>query len=178
MKWHRLYGESANEGKTSTIPVEVSTKELKLIQNYLRKGKPLNDPSNKECLEVVMRILNGLVQHSNIEELDTYVANFLFENLGIEMEIDPYGDNSTIELANNGLIPLSDCHYEKFSEGGAYSDLIQGGFWDENTGDLAEGFISIDDLNLVLHEIEVGNGIKSIQLKQDGKVAKLLLDFN
>ena len=100
-----------------------------------------------------MRILNGLVQHSTIEELDTYVANFLFENLGIEMEIDPYGDNSTIELANNGLIPLSDCHYGKFAEGGAYSDLIQGGFWDENTGDLAEGFISIDDLNLVLHEI-------------------------
>jgi hypothetical protein len=178
MKWHRLYGESANEGKTSTIPVEVSTKELKLIQNYLRKGKPLNDPSNKECLEVVMRILNGLVQHSNIEELDTYVANFLFENLGIEMEIDPYGDNSTIELAENGMIHLSDCEWMDLREGGQFSDRVQGGFWDDYTGELEEGFISVDDMNEVLSKMHVGNGIKSIQLKQDGKVAKLLLDFN
>lgn len=46
MKWKRLYSES----QKSVIPVEVDMKEVKLVQNYLNKGKPLNDPSNRECL--------------------------------------------------------------------------------------------------------------------------------
>lgn len=49
-----------------TIPVEISIRELKLVQNYLNKGKPLNDPSNKECQKVVIRILNELVDSSTI----------------------------------------------------------------------------------------------------------------
>jgi chorismate mutase len=80
MRWHRLYGESK---ETQTIPVEVSMREVKLIQNYLNKGKSLNDPSNKECLNTVLRILNDLVKNSNAEELDTYISNFFYENFGI-----------------------------------------------------------------------------------------------
>ena len=64
MKWLRLYKESDGEGENKSIPVEVSTREVKLIQNYLNKGKPLNDPSNKECQETVMRILNDIVGNS------------------------------------------------------------------------------------------------------------------
>ena len=36
----------------------------------------------------------------------------------------------------------------------------------------------VDDMNEVLSHVEIGNGIKSIRLKQEGKVAKLLLDFD
>jgi len=58
MKWFRIYKESSQEGgEKKTIPVEVSTREIKLIQNYLNKGKSLNDPSNKDCLEVVIKLL-------------------------------------------------------------------------------------------------------------------------
>ena len=94
------------------------------------------------------------------------------------MEIDPYGENSAIELAENGMLRLSNCPWNELNRDGEFSDLVQGGFWDDQTGDLEEGFISVDDMNEVLSHIEIGNGIKSIQLKQDGKVAKLLLDFN
>lgn len=55
--------------------------------------------------------------------------------------------------------------------------LVQGGFWDETSGELEEGFISVDDLNIVLSEMKVGNGIKSIQLKKDDDIAKILIDF-
>ena len=51
MKWKRLYSES----RKNVIPVEVDMREVKLIQNYLNKGKPLNDPSNKECLKNLVR---------------------------------------------------------------------------------------------------------------------------
>lgn len=61
---------------------------------------------------------------------------------------------------------------------GKYADLVQGGFWDDFSGELEEGFISVEDLNKVLAEMKVGNGVKSIQLKEEGDVAKLLLDFN
>ena len=177
MKWQRIIKESG-EGETKTIPVELTTRDIKLIQNYLNKGKSLNDPSNKECLTVVIKMLNDIVDNSNIEELDTYISNFFFENFGIEVEIDPYGENSSIELGKNGLIPLSNCNYPKFGDGEEYSDLIQGGFWDEHTGELSEGFIDVDDFNLVLKETQVGNGLDSIQLKKEGNVAKLLLNFN
>lgn len=177
MKWRKLYKESEGGGESKSIPVEVSTREVKLIQNYLNKGKPLNDPSNKECQEAVIRILNDIVENSQIENLDTFVSNFFFDNLGIEVEIDPYGENSAIELAENGMIHLSNCEWMDLREGGQFSDMVQGGFWDDYTGELEEGFISVDDMNEVLSKMHVGNGIKSIQLKQDGKVAKLLLEF-
>lgn len=178
MKWLRLYKESDGEGENKSIPVEVSTREVKLIQNYLNKGKSLNEPENKECLDVVIRILNDIVDGSQIENLDTFVSNFFFDNLGIEVEIDPYGENSAIELAGNGMLRLSNCPWNELNRDGEFSDMVQGGFWDEQSGDLEEGFISVDDMNEVLSHIEIGNGIKSIQLKRDGKVAKLLLDFN
>jgi hypothetical protein len=64
MKWLRLYKEADGEGESKAIPVEVSTREVKLIQNYLNKGKSLNDPSNKECQEVVLRILHDIIDNS------------------------------------------------------------------------------------------------------------------
>lgn len=178
MKWMKIYKESEGEGETKSIPVEVSTREVKLIQNYLNKGKSLNDPSNKECQEVVLRILNDIVDNSQIENLDTFVSNFFFDKFGIEVEIDPYGENSAIELAENGMIRLSDCEWEELSDEGAYKNIVQGGFWDDFTGKLEEGFVSVDDMNMLLSEIGVGNGIKAIHLKKEGDVAKLLLDFN
>ena len=161
-----------------TIPVEVSIRELKLVQNYLNKGKPLNDPANKECQKVVIRILNELVDSSTIEAVDTYISNFFFENLGIEVEIDPYGENSAIELGENGLVPLTNCELPELKRDGAYADRVQGGFWDEHTGELEEGYISVDDLNDVLSEMKIGNGIRSIQLREEnGKIARLMIDF-
>lgn len=177
MKWLKLYTESEGGGESKSIPVEVSTREVKLIQNYLNKGKPLNDPSNKECQDAVMRILNDIVENSQIENLDTYVSNFMFDNLGIQVELDPYGENSAIELAKNGMVRLSNCKCPQLRYDGEYRELVQGGFWDTGNGTLEEGFVSIDDLNTVLAEMEVGNGIKSIQLKKEGNVAKLLLEF-
>lgn len=162
-----------------SIPVEISIRELKLVQNYLNKGKPLNDPSNKECQKVVIRILNELVDSSTIEAVDTYISNFFFENLGIEVEIDPYGENSAVELGENGLVPLTNCGLPELKIDGAYADRVQGGFWDEHTGELEEGYISVDDLNDVLSGMKIGNGIRSIQLKEEknGKIARLMIDF-
>lgn len=153
-------------------------RELKLIQNYLTKGKPLNDPSNKECQELVIRILKGLIENSDIEKLDIYVSNVLHETFGMEVELDPYGENSAIELAKNGLIPLSDCKYPKLSQDGEYKYLVQGGFWNPDTGDLEEGFIDVEDMNLLLQDMEFDKNIETIQLKKDGNTAKLLLTFN
>lgn len=177
MKWFRLYKESEDENQT--IPIEVSMRELKLIQNYLTKQKPLNDPSNKECLDTVIRILNDLVNNSKVESLDTYVANYFFENFGIEVDVDPYGENSAIELGENGLIPLSNCKHPELTQDGVFADLVQGGFWNEVTGNLEEGYISVEDLNEVIKSDgdDIGNGIREVQLKQDGKVARLLLTF-
>lgn len=177
MKWFRIYNESQGGGESKSIPVEVSTREVKLIQNYLNKGKPLNDPSNKECQETVMRILNDIVGNSQIENLDTYVSNFFFDNLGIEVDIDPYGENSAIELAENGMVHISNCKYIELCDQGKFQDMVEGGFWDDFTGELEEGFILVEDLNKVLAEMDVGNGIKSIQLKREGDVAKIMLDF-
>lgn len=174
----KIYKESEGEGESKSIPVEVSTREVKLIQNYLNKGKSLNDPENKECLDVVIRILNDIVDSSQIENLDTFVSNFFFDNFGIEVEIDPYGENSAIELAENGMIRLSDCEWKELSDEGVYRNIVQGGFWDDFTGKLEEGFVSVDDMNMLLSEIEIGNGIEAIHLKKEGNVAKLLLDFN
>ena len=175
MKWKRIMKESS-EGSTKSIPVELSIRELKLIQNYLNKGKPLNDPSNKECMEVVIRMLKEILDSSQIEQLDTYVSNFMFENFGIEVDVDPYGENTAIELGENGLVPISNCNNPNLDKDGPYGDMVQGGFWKED-GQLAEGFISVDDLNKILKEEQVGNGVDEIQLKQDGKIAKLLLTF-
>lgn len=161
-----------------SIPVEISIRELKLVQNYLNKGKPLNDPTNKECQKVVIRILNELVDSSTIEAVDTYISNFFFDNLGIEVEIDPYGENSAIELGKNGLVPLTNCELPELKRDGAYADKVQGGFWDDSTGELEEGFISVEDLNKVLAKMKVGNGIRSIQLREEnGKIARLMIDF-
>ena len=175
MKWFRLYKESEEENQT--IPIEVSMRELKVIQNYLNKGKSLNDPSNKEAMNLVIRILNELVDNSQIENLDTYVSNFFFDNLGIQVELDPYGENSAIELAKNGLVSLTNCKRPELCQDGEFQDLVQGGFWNPDTGILEEGFMEVDDLNPVLAKMQVGNGIKSIQLKKEGNVAKLLLEF-
>ena len=168
MYWKRLYKEA--DGEVKTLPVEVSMRELKLIQNYLTKGKPLNDPSNKECQELVIRILKGLVENADIEKLDIYVSNVLHENFGVEVDLDPYGENSAIELAQNGLVPLSDCKYPQLCQDGEYKDLVQGGFWNPDTG-------TVEDLNWVLQEMTFDKGIDTIQLKEDGKTAKLLLTF-
>lgn len=161
-----------------TLPVEVSLRELKLIQNYLTKGKPLNDPANKECMDVVIRILKGLVENSDVEKLDIYVSNVLHEKFGVEVDLDPYGENSAIELGENGLIPLSDCKYPKLAQYGEYKELVQGGFWNPDTGDLEEGFIDVEDMNLLLQDMEFDKNIETIQLKKDGNTAKLLLTFN
>ena len=118
MKWLKIYKESDGSGESKTIPIEVSTREVKLIQNYMNKGKSLNDPANKECQEVVLRILHDIIDNSQIENLDTYVSNFFFDNLGIEVELDPYGENSAIELAKNGMIHLSNCEWMDLREGG------------------------------------------------------------
>lgn len=175
MYWKRLYKEA--DGEVKTLPVEVSMRELKLIQNYLTNGKPLNDPSNKECQELVIRILKGLVENADIEKLDIYVSNVLHENFGVEVDLDPYGENSAIELAQNGLVPLSDCKYPQLCQDGEYKDLVQGGFWNPDTGILEEGFVAVEDLNWVLQEMTFDKGIDTIQLKEDGKTAKLLLTF-
>ncbi len=56
--------------------------------------------------------------------------------------------------------------------------MVQGGFWNDRTGELEEGFIDVDDLNLVLEDMPLEQqGIDTIQLKKEGKVAKLLLTF-
>ena len=178
MKWFRIYGESEGNGESQSIPVEVTTREIKLIQNYLNKGKSLNDPSNKECQDVVLRILKDIVDNSQIENLDTYISNFFFDNLGIEVDIDPYGENSAIELGENGMVHISNCGWMELGDHGKYKDMVQGGFWDETSGELEEGFISVEDLNTVLSKVKIGNGVESIQLKKDGKTAKLLLNFN
>ena len=179
MKWKRLYIEDNKEegGGVQTIPVQATTRELKLIQGYLRSGKPLNDPSNKESMEAVVKVLNDLVGNSELEKLDLYVSNWFHENLGIEIDLDPYGGSSVVELGNNGLVPLANCSIQSLSEEGEYRDLVQGGFWNSATGELEEGFMDVDDMNLVLAELDIGNGIDSIQLKKDGKVAKVLLTF-
>ena len=174
MMWKRIYSES---NETDTIPIEVSMREVKLIQNYLNKKKPLNDPSNRDCMKVVIRILNDLVENSSAEKLDTYISNFFFENFGIEVDIDPYGEHSAIELGENGLIPLSDCGLPELCIGGEHQGKIQGGFWNDDDGTLEEGFISVDDMNLVLQDMTFEQDIETVQLKKDGKVAKIMLTF-
>ena len=128
-------------------------------------------------MDVVVGILNGLVENSELEQLDLYISNWFHENLGIEVDVDPYGKNSVVELGNNGLVPLKECSFQGLSEDGAYADLIQGGFWNSATGELEEGFIDVDDLNLVLDEMEIGNRIESIHLEKDGKTARIMIDF-
>lgn len=124
----------------------------------------------------MLRILSDLVKNSDIGDLDIFVSNFMFENFGIAVDIDPYGENSAIELGENGLVPLSGCGNEALAANGDYADLVQGGFWGSD-GKLEEGYLSVDDLNLVLQDIEVGNSIKSIRLKKEGNVAKVQLVF-
>lgn len=126
---------------------------------------------------MVVGILNGLVENSELEQLDLYISNWFHENLGIEVDVDPYGKNSVVELGSNGLVPLKDCSIQMLSQNGEYADLIQGGFWDDATGSLEEGFIDVDGLNLVLDGMEIGNGIESIHLEKDGKTARIMIDF-
>lgn len=177
MKWKRLYRES--DGQVKTLPVELSLRDIKLIQNYLTKGKPLNDPSNKECMDVVIRILKGLVENADIEKLDIFISNLLHEKFGVEVDLDPYGENSAIELGENGLIPLSDCKDKDLTQGGKYGKLVKGGFWKSN-GQLAEGYLDVDDFNEILKNLYIGRGIDTIQLKKDERnnVARVLLNFN
>lgn len=174
MKWIRLYTES---DENQTIPISVSTRELKLIQNYMNHGKPLNDPSNRECMETVLRILQDLINNSTIENLDIKISNYLFENFGVELDVDPYGKNTSIPLSGNGLIEIKDCKNKMLSRNGEYADMVEGGFWDDETGELTNGFISVEALNEILKDKYIGNGVKSIQLMKDGEVAKLLLEF-
>ena len=150
-----------------------------LIQNYLNKGKSLNDPENKECLTIVLNMLNNIVQKSNIEEVNTYVANFLKETFGITLDQDPYGQNNSIELNEAGLIPMEGCETKEFHYDGTWCDLIEGGVWNPDTNELAGGFISVDSMNDILEDFNGGfdKGIKSIHMKKDGKVAKMMIDF-
>ena len=150
-----------------------------LIQNYLNKGKSLNDPQNKECQEIVLKMLTNIVQNSNIEEINAYVANFLNTTFGITLDQDPYGQNNSIELNDAGLIPMDGCENEDLDSDGEWSDFVEGGVWEPNTGKFAGGFISVDSVNELLSEFNNGfeHGIKSIHMKKDGKVAKMMIDF-
>ena len=109
--------------------------------------------------------------------MDIYISNIFHENFGIEVDLDPYGENSAIELAQNGLVSLTNCKYPQLCKDGEYRDLVQGGFWNPDSGILEEGFIDVDDLNLVLEDMPFDKGIDTIQLKKDGKIAKILLTF-
>ena len=109
MKWIRLFNESSNGGEKQVIPVELSIREVMLIQNYLNKGKSLNDPENKECQDIVLNILTNIVKNSNIEEINAYVANFLASTFGITLDQDPYGQNNSIELNDAGFITMKGC---------------------------------------------------------------------
>ena len=73
---------------------------------------------------MVVGILNGLVEDSELEQLDLYISNWFHENLGIEVDVDPYGKNSVVELGNNGLVPLKECPLHMLSQDGEYADLI------------------------------------------------------
>ena len=52
--------------------------------------------------------------------------------------------------------------------------------WEPNTGKFGGGFISVDSMNELLDEFNGGfeHGIKSIKMKEDGKVAKIMIYFN
>lgn len=174
MKWmpidNAYYKESVDDD-SQRFDVTLTLKELKLIQNYLTKGKPLNDPSNKECLALVLKILNEMVEESGIGNLDIEVANWMIDNYGIEVDIDPYGQNTGIFLTSNGMIELKDCEFN-FPR-----DMVQGGMWDKN-GNLIRGFISIDNLNKILKASKYqSSNVKSIQLKKDGNMARLMLNI-
>lgn len=125
-------------------------------------------------------MLNNIVQKSNIEEVNTYVANFLKETFGITLDQDPYGQNNSIELNEAGLIPMEGCETNEFKQSGEWSDMLESGVWNKNTGNLAGGFISVDSMNDILDDFSGGfdKGIKSIHMKKDGKVAKMMVDFN
>ena len=168
MKWIRLFNESSNGGEKQVIPVELSIREVMLIQNYLNKGKSLNDPENKECQDIVLNILTNIVKNSNIEEINAYVANFLASTFGITLDQDPYGQNNSIELNDAGFITMNGCENKDFDRDGEWSDLVAG------------GVISVDSMNELLDEFNGGfeHGIKSIKMKEDGKVAKIMIYFN
>lgn len=180
MKWIRLFNESSNGGEKQVIPVELSIREVMLIQNYLNKGKSLNDPENKECQDIVLNILTNIVKNSNIEEINAYVANFLASTFGITLDQDPYGQNNSIELNDAGFITMNGCENKDFDRDGEWSDLVAGGVWEPNTGKFGGGFISVDSMNELLDEFNGGfeYGIKSIKMKEDGKVAKIMIYFN
>lgn len=156
----------------------MTTREIKVIQNYMNKQEPLNDPKNKECLETVLKILQGIVSESNIENLDIKVANFLRENFGIQLDIDPYGKNTGIELNSSDMMQMKDCKNPKFKANGEYAEFVDG-LWNKNTDELDGGLISIDNLNAIL-EVETMNDddIKGLQVKKDGRIAKITMDLN
>lgn len=179
MRWIRIFNESSEGGEKQVIPVELSTREIMLIQNYLNKGKSLNDPENKECQKIVLTMLSNIVKNSNIEEVNTYVANFLKGTFGITLDQDPYGQNNSVELNQAGLIPMEGCDTKEFKYDGSWSKSLESGVWNKNTGNLAGGFISVDSMNEILGEFDGGfdKGIRSIRMKEDGKVAKMMIDF-
>ena len=144
----------------------------------MNKQEPLNDPKNKECLETVLKILQSIVSESNIENLDIKVANFFRKNFGILVDIDPYGKNTGIELNSSDMIPMKDCKNPKFKANGEYAEFVDG-IWNKNTAELDGGFISIDNLNAIL-EVEKpidDEDIKGIQVKKDGRIAKIIMDL-
>ena len=77
------------------------------------------------------------------------------------------------------MIPLSDCKDKDLTQGGKYGKLVKGGFWKSN-GQLAEGYLDVDDFNEILKNLYIGRGIDTIQLKKDERnnVARVLLNFN
>ena len=77
------------------------------------------------------------------------------------------------------MIQLTNCKSPKLKETGPYADMVQGGFWEKGKGDLAEGFISVEDMNEILKGERLENGLKSIQLQEtNNNTAKLLLTFD
>lgn len=162
------------------VLVSVSPREVMLIRNYLNKGKPLNDPANKECMEVVMRILDDIISNSPAQNLDVEIANWFSDNFGIEIDVDPYGENNVVELGENGLVPIKNCEIPELCQDGELADLVQGGFWNSGTGVLENGFIDVDDLNEVIDGLGYANeidGMSGIRLKKDGKVARIEVEF-
>ena len=74
---------------------------------------------------------------------------------------------------------MDGCENEDLDSDGEWSDFVEGGVWEPNTGKFAGGFISVDSVNELLSEFNNGfeHGIKSIHMKKDGKVAKMMIDF-
>lgn len=169
-----LMDESKNQDQLE-FQVELSPRDLKLIQNYLQRGRPLNDPANSECMELVARLLGDVVAQSGISEFDQAIANWLRKNLGVQMDVDPYGRNTGIPL-ESGLAELADAELPEFRKDGRFSRMVVDGFWADD-GHLGHGWMDLDGLNQVLAHLDPPWGVR-LQLREDGPdLARVLVDI-